>query len=260
MTSKGHALARDELIRVLTAYSGVTTADGLADGTTLIDANLKDNPSISAAAIPEKTILIMSGDAIMEDKGAASFVNATGTITLQGTGFSAQIKAGTTFRILNISSVEIDVANIDTKIGTNTDLAGTTTIFAWLLKIFTGSSDIFDLVNAMLVLTETGGTVTATGLGTEDNVYINDAPAGEYEPRKVVIDLSDLAGGETATIRIYYRIKSGGTARLKDEVTFNGVQSEPMKNVELEPNRFGIVVTIDATAGVVFDWEVHYEG
>ena len=100
MTGKAHALAREELIRVLTAYSGITTADGLDDGTTLIDANLKDNPSISASAIPEKTILIMSGAAIMEDKGAASFVNATGTITLE-TGFSAQIKVGTIFRILN---------------------------------------------------------------------------------------------------------------------------------------------------------------
>ena len=100
MTGKAHALAREELIRVLTAYSGITTANGAENGTTLIDANLKDNPSISASAIPEKTILIMSGAAIMEDKGAASFVNATGTITLE-TGFSAQIKAGTIFKILN---------------------------------------------------------------------------------------------------------------------------------------------------------------
>jgi len=136
MVSKGHALSRDELIRVLTAYKGVTTANGLADGTTLIDSNLKDNPSISASAIPEKTILIMSGDAIMEDKGAASFENVTGQITLQGTGFSAQIKAGTIYRILNISSVEIDVAAINTKVGTNVDALGRTTLFAWLLKLF----------------------------------------------------------------------------------------------------------------------------
>jgi len=119
--------------------------------------------------------------------------------------------------------------------------------------------NIFTLVNAMLVLTETGGTITATGLGTEDNVYINETPAGEYYPRKVVIDLSDLAAAETATIRTYYRIKDGGTKRLKDEVIFAGVQSEPMKNVELEPNRFGIAVTIEASIGVIIDWEAHYE-
>ncbi len=137
MVSRGHALSRDALIRTLTAYSGITSEDGAGDGTTLVDTNLIDNPSISPSGIPEKTVLIMSGDARGEDKGSASFNNATGAITLQGAGFSAQIKAGTIFRILNISSIEIDVANIDTKIGTNTDPAGTTTLFAWLLKIFT---------------------------------------------------------------------------------------------------------------------------
>jgi len=136
MSSIGYALARAELIRALTAYSGITTADGLGDGTTLVDINLKDNPYISPSGIPEKAVLIMSGDARGEDKGAASFVNATGTITLQSTGFSAQIKAGTIYRILNISSVEIDVANINTKIGTKVDAAGTTTLFAWLAKLF----------------------------------------------------------------------------------------------------------------------------
>ena len=231
MTSQGHALARDELIRTLTAYSGITTADGAADGTTLIDTNLTDSPVISEDAIPEKTILIMSGDAVQQDKGAASFVNATGTITLQGTGFSAQILAGTIYKILNISSVEIDVATINTKIGTNVDPAGTTTLFAWMANLLASGVSVFDIVNAMLVLTETGAT----------------------------IDLSDMAGGETATVRTYYRIKSGGTSRLKGVPTiFNGVQAEPHKDVELEPNRFGIRVTIQATATVVIDWEVFY--
>ena len=256
MTSRGHALSRDELIRTLTAYSGITTADGAADGSTLIDSTLIDNAYISPSGIPEKTILIMSGNARGEDKGAASFNNGTGAVTLQGTGFSAQILAGTVYRILNISTTEIDVANINTKIGTNTDPAGTTTLFAWLATLLASGDTTFDLVSAMLVLTETGGTITTDA--TEQDVYINDAPAGEFEPRKVVIDLSDLAGGETAIVRTYYRIKSGGTARLKDEVIFAGVQAKPMKNIELEPNRFGISVTIEGSAGVVCDWEVHY--
>jgi len=100
MVSKGHALSRDALIRTLTAYSGITTAAGAEDGTTLVDSNLKDNPYISPSGIPGKAVLIMSGDARGEDKAAESFVNATGTITL-GTGFSAQIKAGTIYRLLN---------------------------------------------------------------------------------------------------------------------------------------------------------------
>jgi len=113
MNSIGYALARAELIRALTAYSGITTADGAADGTTLVDSNLIDRNDF----VTQKTILIMSGDAKDEDKGAALFNSGNGTITLQGTGFSAQIKAGTIFRVLNISTVEIDVANILDRLG-----------------------------------------------------------------------------------------------------------------------------------------------
>ena len=134
MTNRGYALSRAELIRALTAYSGITTADGAADGTTLVDATLiSRNDFISG-----KTILIMSGDAKDEDKGADSFDNTDGKITLQGTGFSAQIKAGTIFRVLNISSIEIDVANIDTKIGTPTDNADLGTLFAKARQLFFG--------------------------------------------------------------------------------------------------------------------------
>lgn len=112
MTSLAYALARAGLIRALTAYSGITTADGAGDGTTLEDSNLINRNDF----ITEKTILILSGDAKDEDKGALSFVPATGIITLQGTGFSKQIKQGTIYRVLNISTVEIDVANIAAKV------------------------------------------------------------------------------------------------------------------------------------------------
>ncbi len=113
MTSKGHALSRDALVRTLTSYQGITTADGAFDGTaTLIDSNLIGRNDF----ISEKTILIMSGDAKDEDKGATAFDKTDGKITLQGTGFKAQIKKGTVFRVLNISTVEIDVANIATKV------------------------------------------------------------------------------------------------------------------------------------------------
>lgn len=131
MVNRAHAFARDELVRTLTSYTGITTADGAADGTTLIDSNLIGRNDF----ITEKTILIMSGPAKDEDKGALSFDNGTGTITLQGTGFGAQIKAGTIFKVLNISTVEIDVAAISAKIGSNTDPSGTTTLFARLRQI-----------------------------------------------------------------------------------------------------------------------------
>ena len=119
---------------------------------------------------------------------------------------------------------------------------------------------VFDLVNAQLVLTETGGVVTATGLLTEDNVYINNAPAGVFKPVLVTIDMSDLAVGEVATIRVRNRIEAAGALELKGPpVIFAGVQAEPLKDIELTPNRFGVQITIEATAAVVFPWEVHYE-
>lgn len=231
MENRGHALSRYELIRVLTAYIGVATANGAAGGTTLVDSNLIGVNDF----VTNKTILIMAGDAEYETKEATAFDNTTGIITVHP-AFNSQIITGTLFRIINLP-------------------AGSS-----LATVITIITDIFDLVNAELTLTETGGTVTLTAPGTEDNVYINDAPAGVFEPRLVTIDLSDLAGGETATVRVRYRIAPGGVARLKGApVIFNGVQAEPHKDIELQPNRFGVAVTIEGTTGVVVDWEVHYE-
>ena len=143
MTSRAYALAREALVRALTAYSGITTADGDFNGTaTLVDSNLIGRNDF----ISEKTILIMSGDAKDEDKGATSFDNTDGKITLQGTGFSHQIKAGTIYRILNISTVEIDVANL------LADIKGTTGIFheqadaaVNINAVNTGETDVFHL-------------------------------------------------------------------------------------------------------------------
>jgi len=118
-----------------------------------------------------------------------------------------------------------------------------------------------ELLNSTLVLTETGGTVTTTGPGTEDVVYINDDPQGEYKPEKVVIDFSNQTVDETVVARLYYRIKEGGAYIKEDSETFIGVQDPALINIELEPNRFGIKVTIERSAGAakVYDWEAHYK-
>jgi len=137
--NKAHALARAELIRVLTAYSGITTAAGAADGSTLEDNNLIGVNDF----VTNKTILIMSGAANYETQAAAIFDPLTGVITVDPV-FSGQIAVGTIFRILNIPT-------------------GST--LSIVLGIVT---NIFALVNAILVLTETGGTVIATGLLTEE--------------------------------------------------------------------------------------------
>ncbi|GAG65784.1 unnamed protein product, partial [marine sediment metagenome] len=56
--------------------------------------------------ISGKTVLIGSGGALYEDKGAASFDNTDGAITVESP-FSAQIKAGTIFRILNAGAGQV---------------------------------------------------------------------------------------------------------------------------------------------------------
>lgn len=120
--------------------------------------------------------------------------------------------------------------------------------------------DIFNIVNAMLVTTETGGTITTTGPGTEDNIYVNNTPAGVFEPLKVMIDFSNQLAPMTTVVRVYYRIRPGGNMILKDQVTFAGVQTPELKNVELEPNRYGVQVTMELTAGAtaLYDWCVFY--
>ena len=123
---------------------------------------------------------------------------------------------------------------------------------------------IFDIVNAILKLTETGGSITPTD-ATENTVYINDDPLGVYEPRKVKIDCSNMAWGDIVVLRWYERLNNGGGLILKDEWRLEDVQDPdlgkpPIKNIELEPNRFGVHVTLAQIAGTYrsFDWEVFY--
>ena len=187
MVSKGHALSRDVLIRTLTSYSGITTKDGTLDGTTLEDSNLINRNDF----ITEKTILIMSGDAKDEDKGALSFNKDTGIITLQGTGFSAQIKAGTIYRILNISTVEIDVARIEAKLDTRLQIAATTIDLqqaAGNYDLFTGNSqdvvverllirlpnvDVSDDVNITSISIQTNDTTAQVFISAADGAKVN---------------------------------------------------------------------------------------
>ena len=110
---------------------------------------------------------------------------------------------------------------------------------------------IYNVVVALFTLQETGGTVTTDG--TEQDVYINNAPAGIYEPRVAEIDLTNMTAAETIVVRLYKRIATGGALVLKDSITYVGVQAIPLKKVELVSNRYGIQVTLECTAGGPID-------
>ena len=115
-------------------------------------------------------------------------------------------------------------------------------IIGTLRQIWRRVEQLFDFATATLRLTETGGTVTTTGPGTEDVIYENDNPMGVYKPVKVQIDFTNQTGLETTVVRVYYRIDDGGNKILKDVRTFEGgmdlaMNEYPLVNIELEPNR-----------------------
>ena len=119
---------------------------------------------------------------------------------------------------------------------------------------------ILAVTNALPTLSETGGTVTTDG--TEQNVYINANPLGVYNPICVKIDCTDHTAGETIVLRTYYDIEPGGAGLLlHDTLTYVGAIAPPIITVSLDPNRYGVAVTIEKTAGTnrAYPWEVFYE-
>jgi hypothetical protein len=200
MMNQGYALARAELIHTLTAYAGITTTDGAPAGNTLVCAGLIGMNDF----ITEKTILIMTGNAQMEDKAAIAFNPATGQITVTP-AFSAQILRGTIFRVLNISTVELDVVNILARIGTNADPAGTATLFAWMAKIFAGMAGLSGPV--------TPGTYSLpSGLVEQDALLF----AAAYRQLDIELDMDALA--QNTTVREYVQTDGANYRQISAKV------------------------------------------
>jgi len=119
---------------------------------------------------------------------------------------------------------------------------------------------IREVTDSEAILTETSGSITTTA--AEQNVYINLAPAGIHRPICFKIDMTNQTVTETVVLRTYYQINPTGALVLQDTVTYVGVTSPELINVDLEPNRYGIAVTLQNTAiGThrTYDWEVFYE-
>lgn len=123
-----------------------------------------------------------------------------------------------------------------------------------------GLQAIFDLVNAILTLMETGGTLTATG--AEDTLYLVTTPAGVFKPITLKLDTTNMAAGDFITVRVYERIVTGGALVLTDSIIYGGAQTIPLKDIKFTANRFGISTTLTQTAGVnrLYPWSVAWEG
>lgn len=122
--------------------------------------------------------------------------------------------------------------------------------------------DIFNLVNAQLVTTETGGTLTTDG--TEQTIWQNAAPAGVWEPLKFLLNCTNLVLGDTIVIRTFYQIgPAPAVGTPSEEYTIIGPRDASHRLVEIPllPNRFGIEITLEQTVGapvVDYPWEVIY--
>jgi hypothetical protein len=126
------------------------------------------------------------------------------------------------------------------------------------------ADELYDLVNAELTLQETGGSVTTDG--TEQTLYINNAPLGIFRPVVLYVDLDAMLLGDTTVFRVYYRIAAGGGLQLIDYSSYAGADgglanSLKLIAIDLGPVRYGVMVTIQRTVAGdrAYPWEVFVE-
>lgn len=126
-----------------------------------------------------------------------------------------------------------------------------------LISLLVQLEAIYDIVNAMLQTSETGGTVTTDG--TEQNLYINNVPAGAYKPLVLKLDTTAMVAGDTVDVKYYERVKSTGNLILQETRRFSDAQAQPLKKVAMYANRHGVRTTITRVAGAAdraYDWEI----
>ena len=126
------------------------------------------------------------------------------------------------------------------------------------------AEEVLALLNAELVLSETGGLLTADG--NEQTLYINNAPLGTTRGVVLLVDLDNMQGGDTTVLRVYYRVVDGGGLQLLDYQSYTGADGglangRKLVAIDLHPYRFGIQVTLEQTAGVnrTYQWQVFEE-
>lgn len=118
---------------------------------------------------------------------------------------------------------------------------------------------------ARLELSESGGTLVADG--TEQNIYIANAPTAVIDPVILYVNLDNMQVGDATIIKVYYRIASGGAWLLHDFQGFANADGEltngkVLISIDLSHTRYGIRVTLQQTAGAnrSYLWQVIYGG
>lgn len=118
--------------------------------------------------------------------------------------------------------------------------------------------DILNTVLAQLELNETGTTLTTDG--TEQNIYINNAPAGLLEPKALKLNTTNMQAGDEIRLRTYYRVAPAGGLVKQGEIVLSGAQDPALKLIALEANRHGYRITIERLLGTdrTYEWEIMY--
>lgn len=225
----------DELVSIyqaLIAAEGVTTGAGVAAGDSFIDAALIGAGADSYLGM---TVILYPGDPDAVDSAIITgFNNGTGEVTMAEAykGVAAAIPVGVSYKIINLKAISAEALAL--------------------------LQDIFNLVNAILVTSETGDTITTTA--AEQDMYVNNTPAGVYKPLVLKINTTNMVAGDGIVIRVFERISPTGALELQAEKQFDGVQHEVLKKIPLYPNRHGVKTTIQrvAVTGVdkAYVWEV----
>lgn len=110
----------------------------------------------------------------------------------------------------------------------------------------------YDMMVATPVMQETGGLLLTDG--TEQEMYVREAPPSVFEPRVVMIGLDDMVALDELIVRVYYRLSSGGGWDLCDYQEYVGedgglTDGKTMIAVALWPCRHGVKVTVEQTVG-----------
>lgn len=101
---------------------------------------------------------------------------------------------------------------------------------------------------------EASGQQTATGGGTEDIVSTISVP----RVLTFVVDCANMVAGDTVTLRVKRKTRSGDTVRTVHKETFTGVQDDPVQISIPMPSPHQAVFSITQEAGAVkaFPWSV----
>ena len=95
-----------------------------------------------------------------------------------------------------------------------------------------------------------------TPTGGEDTLY-SSAPLMNMLFKGGYIDLSDMKSGDTTTIKIYVKNRSGGSYKVVDRTTYTDAQDEPMAFINMQmPYKYGLKITIETTVTSDIYYEV----